>query len=430
MTREANPVEISRSRETWVLTAMGILTLVPYAAFHGMFGRLYWFGDEFDLIDRMDRLGFWRWMWLTFAENFVPLFKALWGGSVVAFGGSYAAMILIVWLTHALNVVLLGRLMRSCGLSWVAVLSAQAVFGLTAANIETLAWSVQWSAVLSTTFMLLALDSFFRRPRGRAPIAWAVASALSFSRGILSGPMLSGACIWPPVTESADRFRRRAALAAAYLVPAVAVGLLIYIFADTGNQRHMTGHWGDAAMFGTWYYCLNPTIRVLGVGSTGPGSVFLLGFLKLALVSWTLSRSRGRERLLFVLLVAFDLGNAVLLGIGRFQTGLALASSSRYQYASLIGILPLAGYCLSKFGERLPAPLAVRRVVFAALLALAAVVMCLQWPSVLGPFSVWRGTDSRRVFLDEAGQGPQEVPGFAAFPMERAKVLIQKYNLH
>ncbi len=33
----------------------------------GLFSRLYWFGDEFDLIDQIDRLGFWRWVWLAFA---------------------------------------------------------------------------------------------------------------------------------------------------------------------------------------------------------------------------------------------------------------------------------------------------------------------------------------------------------------------------
>jgi hypothetical protein len=326
--------------------------------------------------------------------------------------------------------VLLGRLMRSCGLSWVAVLSAQAVFGLTAANLETLAWSVQWSAVLSTTFMLLALDSFFRRPSGAAPIAWAAASALSFSRGILTGPMLACACLWPIVSGPVDSFRRRAAIAAACLAPAVAVSLVIFIFADTGNEHHMSGHWGEAAIFGAWYYCLNPAVRVLGTGPSGYGAVFLLGFLKLALVGWALTRSHGRQRLLFVLLVAFDIGNAVLLGVGRFHTGAALAASSRYQYASLIGFLPLAGYCLSSLGDRLPGPVAIRRVVFSALLAVAAVGMGLQWRSVLGPFSEWRGTNSRRIFLNETGPGLQEVPGFAAFPMERAKALIQRYTLH
>ena len=90
----------------------------------GLFSRLYWFGDEFDLIDQIVRLGFWRCVWLAFAENFVPLFKVLWGGSVVLFRGSYAVMIALVWLTHALNVGLLGRVMRTCGMRWASVVLA------------------------------------------------------------------------------------------------------------------------------------------------------------------------------------------------------------------------------------------------------------------------------------------------------------------
>jgi hypothetical protein len=185
------------SSDRWILLAAGCLALAPFVAYHRLFGRLYWFGDEFDLIDQIDRIGFWRWIWLVFAENFVPVFKLLWGGGVLAFGGSYLAMVATVWLTHALNVALLGRVMRTCGLSWVAVICAQVAFGLSPANIETLAWTVQWSAVLSVTFMLLAFDGFFRAPSGPASFAWSAASALSFSRGVLAGPLLALGSLWP-----------------------------------------------------------------------------------------------------------------------------------------------------------------------------------------------------------------------------------------
>src|SRR5580698_1238446 len=134
-----------KRRELWILAGSACASLLPLFIYHRLFVQLFWFGDEFDLIDQIDRLGFWKWVWLTFAENFVPLFKVLWGGAVIGFGGSYAAMIAIVWLTHGLNVALLGRVMRTCGLSWSAVFIAQVVFGLTAANCETLGWSVQWS---------------------------------------------------------------------------------------------------------------------------------------------------------------------------------------------------------------------------------------------------------------------------------------------
>jgi hypothetical protein len=427
-----NPAEDTRpgegrdSRDLWVPPAMGLLALLPLAVYHGMFGRLFWFGDEFDLVDQMDRLGIWRWAWIALGENFVPLFKFLWGGAVLATGGSYAAMIALLWLTHAANVALLGRLMRTCRLPWEAVLLAQAVLGLAPVNFETLAWSIQWSQVLSLGFMMLALDGFFRGPGSLAPVGWAAASALSFSRGALTGLLLALACAWPGAGPPSIRPRRRAVLGAAYLLTSAAAIVLVTLIAPTANPRHMAGHWGDASVFFAWCYCLNPAYRFLGIASRGPGPVIVLGVLKIALVGWALARSRGRARALFAILTLFDLGNAVLLGIGRYHTGLPQAVSSRYQYASLIAILPLAGFWFSRQWERIPGPRASRRLALAALLAAACVLMCLEWRVELDPFTVWRGTDSRRTFL--SGAGP--VPGSPGTSMERAGELVSRYHLH
>jgi hypothetical protein len=417
------------SRECWVLIASGLAALAPYAAFHGMFGRLYWFGDEYDLIDQFDRLGFWKWIWTMFAENFVPVFKLLWGGGIFVFRGSYGAMIAMVWLTHAVNVALLGRLMRTCGLSWAAVALAQAVFALTPANLETLAWSVQWSAVLSATFMLLAFEAFLKAPGGRSSFAWAAISALSFSRGVLAGPLLALGCFWPDPGAVPPSPSRRMARVAGYLLPAAAIALLIAAFA-AGNHRHLGGHLEEAAAFGAWYYLLNPALDVLSVESLGWHTVAALGLCKVALVVWALGRSRDRQRLLFALLVAFDLGNAVLLGIGRYHTGLPAAAGSRYQYASLIGIMPLAGFWFSRQWARLPVPANLRDLGAIVVLAAGAFYMCRQWPTVLGPFTSSRGTESRRILLIDPDPGPNSVPGIPGLPTERVKLLIAKYKLH
>jgi hypothetical protein len=424
-----SPGDAARSAERWILLATGLAALIPLVAYHRMFARLYWFGDEFDLIDQIDRLGFWRWMWLVFAENFVPLFKLLWGGGVLVFGGSYAAMIAVMWLTHAVNVVLLGRLMRACGMPWVAVFTAQAAFGLTAANLETLGWSVQWSAVLSAALMLAALDSFIRAPYSRAPVAWAAASALSFSRGVLTGPMLAVACLWRAGESRGAPLSRRIAWALAYLLPAIVVGLLITVLAR-GNQRHMAGHGAEAGVYALWYYCLNPAYMVFSVESWGWRTVFLLGLCKVALFAWAIRRSRGNQRLLIVVMVAFDLGNAALLGIGRFHTGLASTVSSRYQYASLLGIVPAAGFWVARQLERLPGPSAARRLLFAALLGACAYSMCRQWSAQLDPFTTSRGSESRRLLLVDKVPYPNSVPGIPFLPMDRAKALIAKYKLH
>jgi hypothetical protein len=415
--------------DRWILALSGLVALVPYAAYHGMFARLYWFGDEFDLIDQIDRLGFWHWMWTVFAENFVPLFKLLWGAGVFAFHGSYAAMIALVWLTHAVNVALLGRLMRACGLGWAAVFLAQIAFGLTPANIETLGWSVQWSAVLSSTFMLLALGSFFRSPFRPISFVWSAASALSFSRGVLTGVLLGLASLRRETGANGQDRPKRFACAAGYLLPAIAVAAWIAILAS-GNQNHMKGHWGEAAVFCAWYYCLNPVHSLLSFESWGWRTVVLLGLCKVFLVGWSILRSRGRLRLLFLLLVAFDLGNSVLVGIGRFHIGLTSTVASRYQYASLIAIAPLAGFWLSRQWSRIPIPGALRGIAGSALLALGALYFCLQWPAPLDIFTNNRGTESRRILLLEANPDPHSVPGIPFLEVNRARTLIDRYGLH
>ena len=418
--------ERRRKGEPWLLLGSGLLALAPFAAHHRLFGRLFWFGDEFDLIDQMDRMGLWHWMWLVFAENFAPLFKLLWGGSVLAFQGSYFTMLVLLWLTHAVNVVLLGRVMRACAVPWAAVAAAQVLFGLTPVNIETLGWSVQWSAVLSTSFMLLALDGFLRAPLSRAPLAWVAASALSFSRGVLTGAVLALGCVWPGLGVRGGRAAR---MALAYLAPSIAVAALIGALAG-GNHHHMGGHLGEAAVFGLWYYLLNPADRILGLGPPGWQAVAGLGALKLALVAWALARGTGRQRLLFALLVAADMGNAALLGIGRYHTGLPMAVSSRYQYASLIGIAPLLGFWVSRQLERIRLPGVVKAAVFSAALASVAVCMCVQWTAELEPFTRSRGADSRRILLTERNPAPHAVPGIPFMETAKAKALIDSYTLH
>lgn len=418
-----------RSPDLRILLATGIVALAPYVAYRALFNRLYWFGDEIDQIDLIDRLGFWRWTGLFYGENFAPVFKLLWGGAVFAFGGAYAPIVALLWLTHALNVVLLGRLMRTCSLPWSAVLPAQTVLALTSATIETLAWSVQWSSVLSVTFALLALDVFLRQPSRFLPAAWSTASALSFSRGVLTGPVIAAGALLPVDGMPQAPFRRRLLCALLLVAPSIGV-VAVMVLLGEGNHKHMAGHWAQAAQFALWYYCLNPAYHVLFVESWGWRTLAILGFAKLSLVAWALLRSRGRLRLLILLLVGYDLGYAVLLGIGRYHTGLLAAVSSRYQYMSLVGILPAAGFWLSRQWERIPAPVWARRLALGALLAVAAVSMCRQWRGDLEPFTTYRGSDSRRIFFADPNPLQGSVPGYAAFPIDRAKALVAKYHLH
>ena len=418
--------------------AVGLVALAPLVIFHRDFAQLFWLGDEFDLIDQIDRLGMWRWMWLVFAENFVPLFKLLWGGSVFLFHGDYFAMIVILWLTHAINTWLFGRLLRLHEFPWSAVLLAQLIFALAPGNMETLGWSVQWSAVLATTFFLLALDWHARRQPQLQPfsartilplVALCAGSALCFARGVLTGAVIAVACFWPPAVFDFAAVRRRGLTAALCLLPALVAGGLIAVFAS-GNHKHLAGHLLDASQFGLWYYCLSPLHRLVAMDSWGTHTTVVLGLLKLALTVWGLARSTGRQRTLLVLLVVYDLGNATLLGIGRYHTGLSESINSRYQYGAILCTIPFVGLWVSHLCRLLPNRAQLPRLAAIALVASATWFIARGWPGEIHPFCFGRGTENRRLLLVEPHPGPYAVTGIPFMPTARGKELIRKYRLH
>jgi hypothetical protein len=423
--------------ERLVPLAAGFLALAPLVLLHSEFAKLFWFGDDWDLLDQIQRFGFWHWTWQVFAENFVPVFKALWGGSAYFFHGGYFWMIVVLWLTHAVNTMQLGRVLRTFDFSWPAVLFTQIIFGLTCINIETLGWSVQWSAVLATTFLLFALEWQERRPPQNCAFSWrtqgalvalSAASALCFSRGVLTGAMLAAASLWPATRAGA--FSRRFLHAALYLLPALITAALIMIFAS-GNQQHLRGHGADITIYGLWYFCLNPLHRLLEFDSWGLRTVWLIGVAKVALIVWGLRHSQGRQRLLLVLLLAFDLGNSVLLGIGRYHTGIETTISSRYQYSSLLCVLPFAGLAFAHLLGKVPSRFRLRTLTTATLLLVIAWSVSRNWPQEIHGFAFGRGTETRRILTVEPNPPAMgAIPGIPFLSTVRAKELVRIYNLH
>lgn len=414
--------------------AGAVVTLLPFLIFYRDFAQLFWFGDEWDLLDQIDQMGFRLWTTRVFAENYVPLFKLLWGGVVFLFGGSYMALLTLLWLTHALNTVLLGRLLRHARFGWTATLFSQAAFALVPQNLETLGWGVQWSAVLAVTFMLGGLDVLFRRPdatTGRDlhvdPAFWlTAASALSFSRGVLTGGVLwlasvSSALNRPWITRGLAGLR--------YLLPGFAVAVVIMLY-SSGNHRHMGADTLTAGLnYALWYFSLNPFHALFSVDSWGPVTTTLLAVLKVALLLWGLICHTGATRRLLFLLLVFDLGNALLLGVGRYHTGLETTVSSRYQYSALLATLPFAGLWFESLLHRLPNSFRWPGTILT--LALLIIFFCRQWPEEVSVFSEYRGVQARRIVFEEKNPPAQgAIPGIPSFTTARARELAKKYRLH
>jgi len=434
--------ERSASLERWLPICVALAAMYPLVAHWRQFSGLFWFGDELALMAELDRMSFWTWLGSSFAENFVPVFKLAWGGVLFLAHGSYPAMLLAAWLTHAFNVWLLARRMARVGFQLFGILLAACVFGLSASNIETLTWGVQWSSELSVTFFLLAAFEFLdAEEASRAgPWAsvrmglWSLAGAWSFSRGILIGPVVL--CL-AATAKGAIRWRLAAALAS--LIPSIATAYLVARLAPENHHEVLTnpGLWGKALAFFGWYLTLNPWLQLWAnlvsnwsLASATAGLVPILGTAKLGIVVAGFYLARPRQRRLLAALLLFDVGYAALLGFGRSGGELYLACSSRYQYNSLVCTLPFVSVLVDAWLRNAHRWRPVQVALILLVTASGMWVAESGWGTRLPEWVDTRGLSTRRFLLqanpDPAGHDVWSIP----YRNDFVKHLAAKYNLH
>jgi hypothetical protein len=90
----------------------------------------------------------------------------------------------------------------------------------------------------------------------------------------------------------------------------------------------------------------------------------------------------------------------------------------------------MAGFGFSRLCAAIPGGRAAGRGVAALVLIVSGLALVTAWPTVLEPFTTWRGTQSRRVLLVDPAPRSDAVPGIPAMRMDRARTLIEKYGLH
>jgi hypothetical protein len=297
---------------------------------------------------------------------------------------------------------------------------------------------VQWSAVLATSFLLLGLAWYERYRDDTRAFSWrlhlplflfAAASACSFSRGVLTGAVLALGLLLP-AWEARDWPAVRRCLPGALLClfPAIAVAGVIMVY-SSGNHQQLAGHGGDVLQFAASYFLLNPG-HVLLDSTLHPAMMIMLAATKLGVITAALLLARGRVRYLLLLLLAYDLGNALLIGVGRHHTGFLAALSSRYQYSSLLATVPFAALLVTMAVDRLPL-LRHRSSIAAVILILLAGVCLRGWPTALQGFTGWRGTEMRALLAAPAVSDQSvRVPTLEFMHVERAKALQRAYNLH
>lgn len=422
----------------WLL---GLAALAPFIFLHRDFRDLFWYGDDFDLIRQMDQSGVWRWTWRVFAENTVPVFKLGWAGLIFLGGGSSFAAFSALWVTHAACVVLYGKILQRAECPSLAVVISAGMFGLSWTNHETLGWMTQWSAVLATVFTLGAIYWFLEQRAVAVPWSWRVhgglmgliaLAAFSFSRGVLAGFVLAGASLAPWPDQKAP-WTRRLAVSALCLAPSLAAGLVIAI-CSAGNHRALgSGHALEMLRYGAFYLAMNPFGRLLSpdLGAWGWHTAALLGAVKCAFIAWGLRHSTGRLRGLLGLLVLFELGDAALLGVGRFHTGLDTVLSSRYQYSALLGTLPFVAIGLDHALRRWISSAALR-IAGAAVVILAAGWLSVRyWPAEMHRWAEDRGRLPRQALLGDrpSTMNPDDIH-LPHMSFAEANELIARYHLH
>jgi hypothetical protein len=422
------------------LLVAALAALLPFLTNLPSFRKLYWFGDSWDLLDHFLQEGLWRWTTTVFAENFVPVFKLLWMGCIHLVDGSYLGMLTVMWMTHAVIVLLLGRLLRSLGFPAHGILLAMLMLGLAWTNIEILTWSIQWSASLAVLFFLLATPPLIRLLEGSGGHRWrdgavfassVSASALSHSRGVLTGVALAGLCVMFRWTGRCSA-RRALGWAGVALVPPVAVALTIY-FLSSGNHRALgtlsPEKYRLMLQFGLYYLLLSPLAALAGIYATKAGVILLFGLLKLALVVGAVWLSRDRVRILLLTLLLLDLANAALLGVGRFHTGLEAATGSRYQYNALLVFGVVVAFLYGELVARWSTTPARRAWATVLLLALWSGLNLRQWRREMRPWVAWRGVEGRALVTDTARHG-EAMPGIPFLTCEQARALAARFHLH
>jgi hypothetical protein len=440
-----DPLSSSRLKRSLTASVCALLALLPLFWNWEEFSRLIWFGDDYDLLNQIRKVGFIRWVVSPFAENFIPVFKVFWGAALSFSAGDYRYMISMLWLTHALNAFLLSLLISRLGASPLTALGAAGVFALSSSLHETLGWSVQWSAILCTTFYLLGLHTLLSSCRVGQLVRWqfgvlvgcAALSVFSFSRGmVVCGAFTCGGVVAPLyLRRPCGRWWVAAGVC---LLPAIVAAVTLFVFAD-GNHQKLFSSEGQKlfsmVQFALTALALNP-LDSLSYGAFSAGSISLaalaLGLCVKALLAllalYFIRLEKPAVVLVFVLLL-FDFGNALLLGIGRYHTGQAFALSSRYQYEFLLTFLVIAALAL----EGVLSPL---RRMAAAVVGVAAILawFCVAsgWPTTAKEWTRWRGQDGAQAVRElDAGQEPaQRWIGFPSFmPYEELKAVRQSFNL-
>ena len=349
------------------------------------------------------------------------------------FGGSYISLLTLCWANHALNVALVARIAHRLGCQTGMAFLAAVCFGMSPLNYETLGWSVQWSAVLSLSFFLVSLLILVPASPSAAFPSWrvtflaaacALASPLCFTRGVLVGPVLAVVAL---SLTTAQPWFIRGLKASVLMLPSLAIAAVV-ARSTSGNHPHLPSVWLQIVTFAVHYFGESPLRTAFSPASLSTTSAVVLVGARLAisLAAWALAPVRLRP--MVSALVFFELGNALLLGIGRYHTGIPAAGSSRYQYSALCCFIPLLALLANSGLRALPN----RMVPFAVALAFLGLSWSAirEWSPSMQSWRSWRGAELRAALNTPDFPPEQHFTRLPWMTNQRARELVRRFSLH
>lgn len=331
-----------RSREVVVAGLLALVTVLSCWMTYQP-SQLYFFGDTWDILFDLLEGGLPA-IWHRHNEHLVPIPKFLLYLQYLVFGMDNYPYQVVNILLHSTNTVLLYLCSRRFAVHTVARVFGVLFFSLSGVYWEVTMWETTQQISLAVLFLLLSLllfDTYLHDQEERW-LVWCACSAcaatLSMGFGLLVIPLLLCAAVtWP--TQNAPR---KVLLLRIGLL--ICVVLLVYIWLRRTSLAHGAGGSRNTIQqnlaavpallswitVGFWQGMIVPNLA-----TAGPLTLVLvccsLAVVRVRHLSWP-------RLLLLVLPVAWILGAYLLTGLGRLQTGIEYAASSRYQYLPMVAL--------------------------------------------------------------------------------------------
>ena len=426
-----------RARISLWLFSLGFIlaSLSPIAARYHRWSRLFWFGDDWDLINRLQILGFRRWLFDPFAESFCPIGKLVYGAMVVRPGARYTDFL---WATQGLRALMFLLVAvatrRALNTAAAGVFAVFSLFYLVSpSGVEVFAWAPQLLTALSHTFFAalvfvaaLEFTSISSISRKRVIIVMVLQAfcCLSFTRGIVLSGVLALGLVWKAadmngesrIRHYGNQLRRNFIL---LVVPAVCL-VLSTRFARVRNPNLKLSTVPNVLNWAIRFFALNPFARVLQIERQAIGLVIVLAGLQIGMAAYVYRLHSPIGRLVLWVMAA-EAGAALAGGIGRFHTGPGAAVASRYQdMPALAFFLLLTVVIASRWSST--------TVVVGVAWGVALLVLTSQWRVDLRYWTAVRGEDIR--YAVEAGPDPAApMPAVPFISIGRARELVRQYHL-